>query len=348
MGIVRSRVLGIGRSVMQAVMENAIHDSVRTLAAGDFTHAADSFANAGFKVRLPARGIMQVVSSSHMLRRPRLLLSVGIHGDETAPIEMLAQLLAALEHEPHALAVDLMVAVGNMAAIVEGKRFIDADLNRMFRDDRGDLASAAEAVRADVLMRATAQFFAGPDADKWHLDLHTAIRPSVYPTFAVVPDVIVGTRRNALLGLLGCAGIEAVILNTKPAGTYSAYSAADFGAASATVELGQVGVLGSNDLGVAAAMAGTLNRFMRSGRLEQDEARPRVFRVSQELVKHSDAFRMAFGKETHNFTALPPGSVIAEDGDTVYRVGSETEYVVFPNPDVRAGLRAGLMVVEAD
>jgi succinylglutamate desuccinylase len=49
-----------------------------------------------------------------------------------------------------------------------------------------------------------------------------------------------------------------------------------------------------------------------------------------------------------NFSALTPGSVIAEDGDMVYRVGDETEYVVFPNPDVRPGLRAGLMVVKAD
>ncbi|HYC43239.1 MAG TPA: succinylglutamate desuccinylase [Noviherbaspirillum sp.] len=327
-------------------METRIRDSVRALAEGDFTHIADSFANAGFKVRLPARGILQVVSSTHMLRRPRLLLSVGIHGDETAPIEMLGQLLATLEREPHALAVDLMVAVGNLAAIAEGKRFLDADLNRMFRSERGDLDTAAEAARADAIMRATASFFAAPDADKWHLDLHTAIRPSLYPTFAVVPAVIAATRRDALLGLLGRAGIQAAILNTKPAGTYSAYSATSFGAASATVELGQVGVLGSNDLGVAAATSATLDRFMRTGRLEPDEARPRVFRVTQELVKQSDAFRMAFGRDTQNFTALPPGSVIAEDGDTIYRVGSETEYVVFPNPDVRAGLRAGLMVVE--
>ncbi|WP_234814952.1 succinylglutamate desuccinylase [Noviherbaspirillum denitrificans] len=327
-------------------MENSLHDSVRSLAEADFTHAADSFANAGFKVRLPAKGILQVVSSSHMLRRPRLLLSVGVHGDETAPIEMLAQLLAALEREPHALAVDLMVVVGNMAAITEGKRFIDADLNRMFRSDRGDLAATAEAARADVIMRATASFFAGPDADKWHLDLHTAIRPSAYPTFAVVPAIIAGPRREALLGLLGRAGIEAAILNTKPAGTYSAYSAASFGAAGATVELGQVGEFGNNDLGIAAGMSRTLDHFMRTGRLEQNETRPRVFRVAQELVKRSDAFRMAFGKDTQNFTPLQPGSLIAEDGDTTYRVGGETEYVVFPNPDVRPGLRAGLMVVE--
>jgi succinylglutamate desuccinylase len=332
--------------MMQTAMENSIHDSVRALAEADFAQAADSFANAGFKVRLPARGILQVVSTSHMLRRPRLLLSVGIHGDETAPIEMLAHLLDALAREPHALGVDLMVVVGNLAAIAEGKRFIDADLNRMFRSERGELESSGEAARADAIMRATASFFAGPDADKWHLDLHTAIRPSQYPTFAVVPAVIACPRRDALLGLLGRSGIEAAILNTKPAGTYSAHTAETYGAASSTVELGQVANLGGNDLGIVAAMSGTLDCFMRTGRLGQGEVRPKVFRVVQELVKHSDAFHMVFGRDTKNFTPMQPGSVIAEDGDIVYRAGSETEYVVFPNPDVRKGLRAGLIVVE--
>lgn len=333
---------------MQAPVENTVHETVRALAEADFTHAADRFSNAGFKVRLPARGILQVVSTSHMLRRPRLLLSVGVHGDETAPIEMLAHLLEALAREPHALAVDLMVVVGNPAAIAIGKRFVDADLNRMFGMNRGELESSVEAVRADAIMRATASFLAGPGTDKWHLDLHTAIRPSRYATFAVVPAVIAGPSRDALLGLLGRAGIEAVILNKKPAGTYSAYSAATFGAASATVELGQVGMLGRNDPGVVTATATTLDRFLRTGRLEQGDSRPKVFHVAQELVKHTDAFRMSCGRDTWNFTPMQPGSVIAQDGDTVYRVGNETEYVVFPNPDVRTGLRAGLMVVQED
>jgi len=44
---------------------------------------------------------------------------------------------------------------------------------------------------------------------------------------------------------------------------------------------------------------------------------------------------------------MQPGALIAEDGEAAYRVGEATEYIVFPNPDVRAGLRAGLMVVPA-
>ena len=57
---------------------------------------------------------------------------------------------------------------------------------------------------------------------------------------------------------------------------------------------------------------------------------------------------MAFGKETHNFTAMQQGEEIARDGDTVYTVQHPEELVVFPNPDVRVGLRAGLMVVRVE
>ena len=135
-------------------MDQAIPESVQAFADGDFSQLADSFANAGFAVRLPARGMLQLTAPARFLRRPRLLVSVGVHGDETAPIEMVAQLLADLARTPSALAVDLMVVVGNLAAIAQGKRFIDGDLNRMFTAERGALQSMAEAERADAIMRA--------------------------------------------------------------------------------------------------------------------------------------------------------------------------------------------------
>lgn len=330
------------------VMNNGVLQSVRALAEADFTHVADKFAHAGFAVHLPVRGVLQLTFPNRLPRRPRLLLSVGIHGDETAPVEMLAQLLDGLAGEPHALAVDLMVVVGNPEAIAQGRRFVDADMNRLFRGERGALQSSAEAQRADAIMRAATTFFAGPDAEKWHLDLHTAIRPSHYPSFAVVPAVIADVRKDALLGWLGQAGIDAVILNPMSAGTFSSYTATAFGAASSTVELGQVGPLGENDLSRFSDAHSTLDGFLRTGKVLASDDIPQVFRASQELIKHSDAFRMSFDRDTKNFTPMQPGTVIAEDGDTVYRVGPETEYVVFPNPDVRVGLRAGLMVVRGD
>ncbi len=328
-------------------MKQAVSDSVRALAEADFAHVADNFANAGFAVRVPVRGVLQITSPAQLRPRTRLLLSVGVHGDETAPIEMLAHLLDALAVAPRELAPDLMVVVGNPDAIAQGKRFADADLNRMFRAQRGDLASAAEAARADAIMRATAVFFSVADTDKWHLDLHTAIRPSHYPTFAVVPDVIAEARKQTLLHWLGKAGIGAAILSSKSAGTYSAWTAEQFAAASATVELGQVSAIGGNDLSRFDDARAALDDFLRTGIASSGGQLPQIFLFAQELIKRSDAFRMAFDRNTKNFTAMQPGEIIAEDGNTVYRVGARTEYVVFPNPDVRVGLRAGLMVVAA-
>jgi succinylglutamate desuccinylase len=320
----------------------ALPEAVRALAEADFGTVAQRFRDAGLEVALPAKGIL-TVRAARGEARPAVLLSVGVHGDETGPIEMVAHTVEALSREPHALAVDLMLCVGNIDAIRAGKRFIDADLNRMFRAERGALAGTAEAVRADAMIAATAAFFNGAGPVRWHLDLHTAIRASHYPTFAVVPDLIAEDRKQALAGWLGEAAIGAIIMNPKSAGTYSYYTSEHHGAAGSTVELGRIGTLGQNDLSQFAEVSAALGRLLRA-EPAREASQPHVFRVAQEIIKLSDDFRMTFGRDTQNFTALKRGDVIATDGETVYTVFHEEELVVFPNPDVRAGLRAGLMV----
>lgn len=324
--------------------------TVRALAEADFSGIADCFAAAGFTVRLPARGILQIAAAGSPTHRKSVLISVGIHGDETGPIEMLAHLLDDLAATPQALGVDLMLVVGNLDAIAQCKRFVDADMNRMFRAERGELQSAVEAARADIVMRETAAFFENAGVERWHLDLHTAIRPSHYPTFAIVPELIADAPRKALIDWLAEAKIGAVIMNPKSAGTYSYYTSERFGAAGSTVELGRIGALGQNDLNLLAASSAALNRLIRcqpASVIDQQDT-PHIFKVAQEIVKLSAAFRMAFDKTTQNFTAMQAGGVIASDGDTVYSVGAAEEFVVFPNPDVRVGQRAGLMVVRQE
>ncbi|TFW33782.1 succinylglutamate desuccinylase [Massilia horti] len=323
-------------------------EAVRALAEGDFGAVAQRFNDAGYAVALPAKGILTIRSAMPDPARASVLVSVGVHGDETGPIEMVAHAVEALSREPQQLAVDLMLCVGNIDAIGAGKRFIDADLNRMFRAERGALASAFEAARADAMIAATGGFFAGAGPQRWHLDLHTAIRASHYPTFAVVPDLIAQEGKRALIDWLGEAGIGAIIMNPKSSGTYSYHSAENHGAFGATVELGRVGKLGQNDLSQFMDVAAALNRLLRGQAPGTPRAKPHVFKLAQEIVKLSDDFRMGFGRETQNFTALKKGAVIATDGDTVYTVRHDEELVVFPNPDVRVGLRAGLMVVRIE
>ncbi|XLZ69159.1 succinylglutamate desuccinylase [Massilia sp. SR12] len=323
----------------------AIPPAVKALAEADFSAVARSFGDAGFTVGQPADGILTIRrENAQSEQRPAVLVSVGVHGDETGPIELVAYLLDELAQTPNALKVDLMLCVGNIGAIRQAKRFIDADLNRMFRAERGTLAGTAEAARADEMIAATSAFFATAGKERWHLDLHTAIRPSVYPTFAIVPDLIADAAKEDLIGWMGEAAIGAIIMNPASAGTYSYYSAEHHAAAGTTVELGRIGTLGQNDLTQFEAARVALNRLLRGTTPAAPAQAPHVYKVAQNIIKLSDSFKMAFGKETQNFTSLKKGDEIARDGDTVYTVQHDEELVVFPNPDVRIGLRAGMMV----
>lgn len=324
---------------------SALPEAVRALAEADFATVARRFQDAGFAVAQPAPGVLTVKSPAPDPARASVLVSVGVHGDETGPIEMVAYLVEALSRTPRELAVDLMLCVGNIDAIRLGKRFVDADLNRMFRAERGALAGTFEAGRADVLAEATRGFFDGSGARRWHLDLHTAIRPSHYPMFAIVPELIARAARDDLVAWLGAAGMGAIIMNPASSGTYSYFTSEHLGAAGSTVELGRVGALGRNDLSQFAAASAALDCLLRARPAPAAPAAPHVFATAQSITKLSDAFSMNVGRETWNFTALRKGEVIARDGETVYTVGHDEELVVFPNPDVRVGLRAGIMVV---
>lgn len=286
----------------------------------------------------PCAGVLQICAAESSAERMRLLISVGVHGDETAPIEMMALLLEKLSKTPTLLAVDLMIAVGNLQAIAEEKRFIDVDLNRLFTPNRTLFNNSKEAQRADQLMQAATQFFDGHQY-KWHLDLHAAIRASVYPTFAIVP----GKNNPTFVRWLGLAGIAAVVLSPQPSVTFSSYTYAHLDAISCTAELGRVNQFGKNDLTQFAVTERAIDALLRGETIHQ-EVEPAVFRVTQELIKHSDAFQFTFDKNTQNFTEFAPGTILATDGAVTYSVGATPEYVLFPNPDVQLGLRAGLLV----
>lgn len=276
-----------------------------------------------------------------------VLLSAGVHGDETAPIELLSRMVADIASGDVPLACRVGVILGNVTAMRAGCRYVDDDLNRLFCGRYAQLPHSGEAARARLLEAAAKHFFSGAGDvahSRWHIDMHTAIRSSVFERFALLPHTGRAPSRT-MFEWLADARIEAVLLHTAKGNTYTHFTAESFGADACTLELGKVMPFGRNDLsrfsGADAAV-----RSLISGSRCSGAPMPRVFTVIGQITKQSDAFALHMSDDVPNFTPFRKGTVLASDGDYRYAVTHDEERIVFPNRTVKPGLRAGLAVVE--
>ncbi|WP_196486297.1 succinylglutamate desuccinylase [Burkholderia territorii] len=276
-----------------------------------------------------------------------VLVSAGVHGDETAPIELLSTLVRDLAAGTLPLACRLLVVLGNVPAMRAGERYLDDDLNRLFSGRHAQVSASREAPRAAQLEAAAAAFFAAAPAGgaRWHIDMHTAIRASVFEQFALLPHTGTPPTR-AMVEWLGDARIAAVLLHTAKGNTYSHYTAEHCGALACTLELGKVRPFGQNDLSRFAPADRAVRKLVARAPRDADAPLPRVFTVIDQITKQSDALELFVAADVANFTAFARGTVLAQDGDYRYTVKHDEERIVFPNPTVKPGLRAGLLVVD--
>ncbi|RQV65777.1 succinylglutamate desuccinylase [Burkholderia cenocepacia] len=279
--------------------------------------------------------------------RASVLVSAGVHGDETAPIELLSLLVRDLAAGALPLACRLLVVLGNVPAMRAGERYLDDDLNRLFSGRHAQVSASREAPRAAQLEAAAAAFFAAAPAGsaRWHIDMHTAIRASVFEQFALLPHTGTPPTR-AMVEWLGDARIAAVLLHTAKGNTYSHFTAEQCGALACTLELGKVRPFGQNDLTRFAPADRAVRKLVSGERRDVDASLPRVFTVIDQITKQSDALELFVAADVANFTAFARGTVLAQDGDYRYTVKHDEERIVFPNPTVKPGLRAGLLVVD--
>jgi len=289
-------------------------------------------------------GLLEI--TPHQTYRQAVVLSAGIHGNETAPIELLNQLVNALLAGERPLAVRLLVVLGNPAAIRAGKRYLHSDMNRMFGGRYREFNHSGETARAQQLEQVITAFFDGEEAARFHYDLHTAIRESRLPRFGILPFQ---TRPYSaeMLGVLDAADLDALVIHSAPGGTFSHFSSEHADAASCTLELGKAKPFGSNDLlqfaAINRALQGVVSAEPLPSRLGEAL---RLFRVEQSLIKRSEAFRLHLSDDTANFTELKQGTLLCEQPGEEYRVQHASEWILFPNPGVALGLRAGMVLTE--
>lgn len=279
-----------------------------------------------------------------------VLLSAGVHGNETAPVEVLSGIVNDLLAGKLALAANVLIILGNIPAMQAGKRFIDFDMNRLFNGQHASQPHAVESARAATLELAAARFFNNCSGPRYHYDLHTAIRGSVFERFAIYPYLHERQHNREQLMWLAEADIGTVLLHSKPAATFSYYTSHHCQADAFTLELGKARPFGQNDLSRFDGIDQALRKLL-SGQASAlpayDPARLKLFRASYDLIKHSGDFILHLADDVENFTALPDGMLIAEDGDLRYLARGGEERILFPNPKVSIGLRAGIIITPA-
>ncbi|KAB2844407.1 MAG: succinylglutamate desuccinylase [Burkholderiales bacterium] len=316
---------------------------ILAFAGGDFSRLIPGFAASGVRPEVLAPGVLRLFATA---ARPAgsLLLSVGVHGDETAPIALLAEILTELAIDGHGLAVELLVVVANLPAIAAGKRFLHTDLNRLFPPEGKQAGDEGE--RARELCGLVEHFFGVARGRRLHLDLHSTIRPSLFPCFAIIPHEPAAPEARLLCAWMDHAELPALVFSQGGTRTFSAFSARACAAAAATLELGTREVLGHNRLAPLATVASALRRMLREGLLPPPtEARAQRFRAVREIVRRNRDFALNLPPDAPNFSTFSRGERIASDGMEHYFAQEDGERILFPNADVALGARAGVMIV---
>ncbi|HXR01499.1 MAG TPA: succinylglutamate desuccinylase [Pseudomonas sp.] len=301
----------------------------------------------GVRMRWLAEGALEVRPPEARDNGTDLLLSAGIHGNETAPVELLDELIHAIARGELKPRARILFLFGNPEAMRRGERYIEQDVNRLF-NGRHEQASGNEALRACELERLAASFFSLPDRYRLHYDLHTAIRGSKIEQFALYPWKAGRQHSRRELARLRAAGMDAVLLQNKSSIVFSAYTYDKLDAQAFTLELGKARPFGQNQEVNLTRLKACLQQLIEGCEADghEDLDGLQLFSVAREIIKHSDAFRLNLAADVENFTLLEKGYVLAEDlADSRWVVEEEGARIIFPNPKVKNGLRAGILIV---
>ncbi len=286
---------------------------------------------------------------SNITSQKNIIISSGIHGNETAPIEIVQQLVTDIIIKETQVKQSTLFIIGNPVAMNIRKRFKTENLNNLFCGKYKYIDNCFEKERAERLEGYVSDFFnKQPSAINYHYDLHTAIRASKYEKFAIYPYQGDKPWSREQLSFMHNCGVSTILFGHGPTGAFSYFSSANFNAHAFTIELGKVKAFGENDLANFSAMTKGLNALIsqtayKIPKLNNENIT--LFKALGDITKETDDFTLYVADDVSNFTDYPVGTLLAMDSGREYRTIEQGESIVFPNANVSNGQRAALIVV---
>jgi succinylglutamate desuccinylase len=308
------------------------------------------------KVSVLDTGIIIFEPLSHVSGKD-IVLSSAVHGNETAPIEICSELIKQLVLGELHLEHRTLFLFGNPASINIGQRFVEENLNRLFSgghshdQGQGEGLINKERHRALLLEKTVTDFYLQGKGERFHYDLHTAIRGSKNDKFAVYPFRHNKPWVKEQLQFMLVCGVNTILFSNSATTTFSYFSSNEFGAHAFTVELGKVKPFGENDMANFAGVSASLTSLVSGQPLaltDYNKADFSFFEIDQIINRQHENFSLHFADDVENFTDFPTGTVIATDGDLEIKTQKEGEAVIFPNANVALGQRALLTVIPVE
>lgn len=312
------------------------------------------------KVSLLDTGILLVEPQSPVKPSKSIVISSAIHGNETAPIEIVQQLISDIVAQKIQVKHRTLFIMGNPVAMNIAKRFQTENLNRLFCGKHKDIAPCFEKDRAEKLETYVSDFFndgcakgtgattSESEVTNYHYDLHTAIRNSKHEKFAIYPYQGNKPWDKEQLSFMAECGVNTILFGHGPTGTFSYYSSANFSAHAFTIELGKVRPFGENNMANFSAMTKNLSALICNDDLllkNFDNKDFNLYTALGDITKVSDNFKLFIGDDVSNFSDYPVDTLLSTDTGQEYRTTKAGESIVFPNANVGNGQRAVLMVV---
>ena len=267
-----------------------------------------------------------------------LIISAGVHGDETAPVKVLEHLnqqlqaRALIPHRP------CLLIIANMPALLNGKRFMQVNMNRLFG---APVRPPCNESKRALALEQYCQDFAELYGVGWHLDLHATIKPSRHAHFALMP----ASERHyddTWVPLLASHGITALVRQTTVSHTFSAFTCNRLGYESFTLECGAIG---SDETAVTSLLETLLCHLLQDDPFAETGSQSlQRYEVCIDLIKRSEQFEFLVDERSENFTEFAAGTAIASADGIIIHAPVERTALLFANSQVPVKDRAGLLL----